>query len=354
MINLLRYLLICLCPLWLMAASRFELVKLADGVYATVRTEPPGFGVESNSVFIINEQDVVVVDAQSNLAATREVVRALRSLTDKPVRYVVNTHWHDDHIVGNQVYREAYPGVSFIGHTKARDYLQDAGLRARERFHRDDVPQFAAMLRKALADGKSLAGKPLTDEERQSYQSDLVLAEGYATVPPDFRPPLPDLTVDNSLTLWRGERSIEIRYLGRGHTSGDLVVYLPSEGIVCAGDLIVWPIPLIGGDQSHVADWSATLGRLAALKPSLIVPGHGPLLRDDRYLLQMQNLMRVVTERTHSAMAGGTTLEQVQKTVKLDDLRRSFAGDSPVRNLLFSSYVAGPAVTSAYHDLQGG
>lgn len=352
--KLLRYLLLCLCPLWLLAANRFELVKLAEGVYATVRTEPPGFGVESNSVFIINEQDVVVVDAQSNLAATREVLAALRSLTSKPVRYVVNTHWHDDHIVGNQVYREAYPGVSFIGHAKARDYLEGKGLKARERFHRDDVPQFASMLRKALADGKSLAGKALSDEERQSYQSDLALAEGYATVPPDFRPPLPDLTVSDSLTLWRGERSIEIRYLGRGHTSGDLVVYLPREGIVCAGDLIVWPIPLIGGDQSHVADWSATLGRLAALKASQIVPGHGPVLRDDRYLLQMQDLMQTVTERTRTAMAKGGTLEEVSKAVSLNDLRRDFAGDSPVRNMLFSSYVAGPAVTSAYHDLQGG
>ncbi|GAB3251332.1 MBL fold metallo-hydrolase [Chitinimonas naiadis] len=353
MTRLFHLLLLALCPLWLMASEHFDLVKLTDGVYATARKELPGFAVESNSVFIINEQDVVVVDAQSNLAATREVVAALRTLTDKPVRYVVNTHWHDDHIVGNAIYQEQYPGVEFIGHAKARHYLQDAGLKARERFHRDDIPQFSAMLRESLKQGKTLGGKPISEEERLSYQSDLALAAGYATVPPDFQPPLPGITVDDSLILHRGKRSIEIRYLGRGHTSGDLVVYLPQEGIVCAGDLVVWPIPLVGGDQSHVADWSATLAKLQRLKADQIVPGHGPVLHDARYVQTVADLMQAVTDRTRKAMQGGASLAQVRKVVRLDDLQQRFAAESPVRNVLFSQYVIGPAVTSAYEDLQG-
>src|ERR1041384_4496656 len=118
-----RLLRVCLCACWLTLsfaafgqAEKFELVKMADGVYATIRKEPPGLAVESNSLFIICDRDVIVVDAQSNVAATRAVLAALRRVTTKPVRYVINTHWHDDHIVGNQVYAQAFPGIDFIAH----------------------------------------------------------------------------------------------------------------------------------------------------------------------------------------------------------------------------------------------
>src|ERR1043165_5176764 len=81
--------------------AKFDVVKLAEGVYAAIRKDPPGFAVESNSVFIIRDDGVCVADAQSNTATTRMVLAALRKLTDKPVKYVINTHWHDDHIIGN-------------------------------------------------------------------------------------------------------------------------------------------------------------------------------------------------------------------------------------------------------------
>jgi glyoxylase-like metal-dependent hydrolase (beta-lactamase superfamily II) len=346
--NLLSLLLYICC---LNAQAAFTVTKLADGIYATVRNEPPGFAVESNSLFIIGPRDVIVVDAQSNLPATRETLAALRALTDKPVRYVVNTHWHDDHIVGNAVYREAFPGVAFIGHANARTYLQGPGIATRAHFHKDDVPSFSGMLEQALKDGKNLAGKPISDEERSSYGSDLALAHGYATVAPDFHPELPDLTLTDRLDLYQGERQVSIRYLGRGHTSGDIVVWLPKEGIVAAGDLVVWPVPLIGGDQSHVADWPATLDHMMALRPAIIVPGHGPILRDGAYVGQMQAMMRAVTERTRAAMANGAKLDAVRKVVKIDDFIPAFAGDSTVRQALFRMAMTVPAITSAFNDL---
>ena len=99
---------LCLCLLFAAApaafgqAGNFEMVKLAEGVYVARRTEPAGLTVNGNSVFIINDDDVVVVDATLTPGTAREELAALRKLTDKPVRYVVNTHWHDDHILGNQ------------------------------------------------------------------------------------------------------------------------------------------------------------------------------------------------------------------------------------------------------------
>ena len=119
-------------PAALAQAGGFELVKLAEGVYAATRTEPPGLTVNGNSVFIINEADVVVVDATLTPGTAREGLAALRKLTDKPVRYVVNTHWHDDHVMGNVAYREAFPGADFVAHERTREYLPAAGLKNRQ------------------------------------------------------------------------------------------------------------------------------------------------------------------------------------------------------------------------------
>lgn len=325
------------------------MIKIADGVYAAIRKEPPGFAVESNSLIVICEKDVIVVDAQSNFAATREVVKGIRTLTDKPVKFVINTHWHDDHIVGNSVYAEAFPEVEFIGHAQTRAYLPTQGLANRQKFHKD-IPTFIARIRSALEKNQNLKNEPLSEEERISYESDLALADGYQTVASDFQPLLPTITVAEGLTFYHGGRTIEILALGRGHTSGDIVVHLPKEHIVATGDLVVWPVPFVGSDQSHVNDWGATIERLRALQATTFIPGHGPVMHDDSYLQLMGRLMESIKLQVAAALTRGETLEQTRKSVNLDEYRKLFAGDSKVRNTLFSVYVVGPAVESAFRD----
>jgi cyclase len=330
--------------------AKFDVVKLAEGVYAAVRKDPPGFAVESNSLFVIGDDGVIVVDAQSNAAATRETLAALRTLTDKPVRVVVNTHWHDDHVVGNQVYAESFPGVQFVAHAATRAYLPAEGAANRRKWHEGGLSQFVELLRGFVRDNKSFGGGAIDDEERASYLSDISLGEGYMTVPAGYAPVLPTVTLEERLTLYQGSRAVEILFLGRGHTSGDVVVRLPRESVVAAGDLVVYPVPLVGSDQSHVSDWAATLEKLLALKASVILPGHGPLMRDDSYVRQVARLMDSVNGQTRAAVARGETPDAARKGVKLDEFRKLFAGESRVRNALFSMYVAGPAVASAYAD----
>src|SRR3954451_13361614 len=88
-----------------------ELVRLDSGVYAAIRRDPLSLAVNSNSLIIVRESDVVVVGAQFSRAATRETIAAIRKITEKPVGYVINTHWHDDHWAGDQVYRDSFPSV---------------------------------------------------------------------------------------------------------------------------------------------------------------------------------------------------------------------------------------------------
>ena len=331
------------------SAAGIDIEKLADGVYAAIRKEPPGLTVNANSVFIINDDDVIVVDSTLTPASAREALAELRKLTPKPVRYVVNTHWHDDHISGNKTYRDAFPGVEFIAHTRTREYLPTTGLANRKSaLGPDGYPAFIGALKNRLQKDVSVFGGPMDAEERATYASDIGIAEAFVREPTEVV--LPTITLDERLTLYRGARTIDIRFLGRGHSSGDIVVHLPHEGIVVAGDLVMAPVPYVGSPQSHPREWSATLGKLLALKPAIVVPGHGPVLRDDAYIRQMAALFASIDTQVRAAMARGETAEQVARSVKLDEAEKTFAGSSRMRKLVFRNYVAGPAVDAAYLD----
>jgi glyoxylase-like metal-dependent hydrolase (beta-lactamase superfamily II) len=349
---------ICLCLLTASApaaalgqAGNFEMVRLAEGVYVARRTEPAGLTVNANSVFIINEADVVVVDATLTPGTARETLAALRRLTDKPVRYVVNTHWHDDHVMGNAVYREAFPGADFVAHERTREYLPTTGLKNRQAaMSPGGYPGFINALKRRLEKNESVFGGPLDEEERAAVASDIRIAERYMAENPSAAVVLPTVTLRERLTLHRGARVIDILHLGRGHTSGDIVVHLPEEGVVVAGDLVIHPVPYVGNPQSHPGDWGETLEKLLALKHTVIVPGHGPVLRDDSYVRLMSRLFTSMHRQVAAAAARGETLEQVRKGVNLGEFRKAFAGDSRVRRDIFDSYVLGAGLAAAYAD----
>jgi cyclase len=349
---LLPVLAVLLLPLT--AAASFEVERIADGVYVARRTEPPGLMVDANSVFIVNEQDVVVVDANVGPSSAKEVLAALRKITAKPVRYVVNTHWHDDHVLGNQIYRDAFPGVEFIGHKTMGEYLPTQGLKNRQNMLAG-APSGVAMLKSLLEKSQGMDGKPLAAETRASYESDIRLVERYLAETPRVEIVAPTITFEDRFTLKRGARTIDVVHLGRGHTAGDIVVHLrkenSEENIVVTGDLVVWPVPLIGGPQSYVTEWGGTLRKLLALKPAVIVPGHGPVMRDDVYANKMIALMDAIKEQVGAAKSRGESVETARKNLKLDEHRREFAGDNQVRNVLFSQYVVGPGVAAVYREL---
>lgn len=331
-----------------MSAGDFSIEQLAAGVYAAIRKQPPLFSFDPNNVFIINDDDVIIVDANASLAATKELLAALRRLTNKPVKYVINTHWHDDHITGNQVWRQAYPQVEFIAHASTLTDRPAVGETNR-RGMLAGGKGYAARLRELVEQNKSLAGTPLTEEERVNYAADSAWIERALSEAPNVKMILPTLTIEDRLTLQRGQRTIEIRHLGRGHTAADLIVHLPKEGILITGDLVVWPIPLVGS-TSYPAVYSATMEKLLALPANIIVPGHGPVLRDQEYLKLMSRLLVSLKEQTATAVARGETLEQTRKSVNLSEFRRLLAGDSMLKRILFGDYVSGAGVAAAYRE----
>ncbi len=332
-------------------ADNFAVERVAEGVYAVVRRDPPGLMFEANAAFVVQDDHVVVVDGGSNPESARAVLAALRRTTRKPVRYLVNTHWHGDHMMGNQVWADAFPGLEIVAHAAAREDFLGEGAVARRQFA-EGAGQYASLLREKVAKGESVAGGPLSDEERLSHLTSVGLVDRALAQAGTARATPPTLTFDDRLVLARGGRAVELRWLGRAHTRGDVVVWLPAERLVLAGDLVAGPVPLVGS-TSFPLDYPATLDRLLALGATTIVPGHGPVLRDDAYPRLLARMLRSLGEQTRAAAARGETLEEARRGVDLAEFRAAIAGDSPVRALLFSQYVAGPAVARAYWQARG-
>ena len=328
----------------------FEVQKIGPDVYAVIRKEPPSLWFNPNTVFIIGKQDVIVVDSNISSEYTKEVLAALKKITSKPVKYVVNTHWHEDHVIGNHVYRDAFPGVQFIGHRSTLTDLPTIGA-ANRKGSIENGQGFIDLLKVKLQKGEDLAGNKLTAEERLGYSSDIKLVSSYLAESPNFQIILPTVLVDDHLELDDGRQKIEILYLGKAHTGGDLVVSLPKEKIVVSGDLVVFPIPLVGS-TSYPLEYGATLSKLLALNASIIIPGHGPVLRDQSYLKLMIRLLNSIKEQVEAAVVRGETLEQTRKSVDLEEFRHLFAADSQHKSFIFQNYVFLPATAAAYRQLK--
>src|SRR5579862_261928 len=163
----------------------FTIDTVAAGVYAVIRKESPGYILESNSLVIVGSQSVAVVDAQLTRTDTREVIEAIRRLTSKPVRYVINTHCHDDHVTGSVEYRDAFPGVDFVASKLMAEELDGICATNRASFRKQGLGT-ATFLRDLVGKNKSMLGGPLGDDERVAHLTAARLVEGFvAEAEPD-------------------------------------------------------------------------------------------------------------------------------------------------------------------------
>jgi cyclase len=328
----------------------FDVVEVAQGVHGVIWREPLQDPVEGNVLIIINEADVVLVDAPVMPGSAQRVVAAVRKLTTKPVRYVVNTHWHNDHVQSNDVYRDAWPGAEFISHHNTRtDAIEQAfGTIPKVR---TQYTETIARLQRWKAAGKDDSGKPVDEARKGRIDNVVELLQHFLDETTNVRMVAPDVTLDRSLILHRGTRTIEVRHLGRGNTRGDVVVFLPKERIVATGDLVVNPTPFAFG--SYYKEWIDTLGTLAELEVDAFFPGHGPVQRDRTYIEQLRGLLRTLTEQVGAAVAKGATLEETQKQVTLAEWQKVFAGTDETKNRAFEAFFVKPAVERAWRQAKG-
>ncbi len=287
----------------------YKFEKIADGVYYV-----PSHGFGSNDVVIVNDHDVVLVDTADTPAAMRALLEDLRTVTDKPVRYVIDTHWHFDHVDGNSVFG---PEVQIIGHQFVRHALESFDVLHREPYASmgaPDVTARVATLERRLASA-SASEKPELQRQLAEAQQ---LQRDYAEV----KVVPTNLTYSEKLILQRGGREIDLLFLGRGHTGGDTVVYLPKERIVCSGDLMETTLPYMG--DAFFDEWITTLGALKRIDFAVDLPGHGVPFSDKRLIGALQGYLRDFIAQGDKLRAQGVSAEQAAKRIDLTAYAKSF------------------------------
>ncbi|HVR28564.1 MAG TPA: MBL fold metallo-hydrolase [Thermoanaerobaculia bacterium] len=256
---------------------RFE--ELAPGVFFATEAGP--LFLLSNSLVVVNEEDVLVVDSHVTPAAARALIAAVATLTPKPITTLVNTHYHFDHAHGNLAFP---PGVVIVGHEYTREKL--AGDPMQERTY-TFFSKLLAENAEAVARQAAAATDPAT---KSGLEAQAKVLANHVRDDQETRPVPPQVTLSERMTLHHGGREIQLHFLGRGHTAGDVVVFLPEEKIVFTGDLLVQGPSYMG--DGFADEWIATLDRLKELDFELIVPGHGVPFRDRAFIDYAQAYLR--------------------------------------------------------------
>lgn len=246
------------------------LVQVAEGVYL--------FPGTVNSGVIVTERGVVVVDTQISPALARRLLGEIRRLTSAPLAYVVNTHYHGDHSYGNVVFAGEAP---IIAHERT------PGLMAAREWRM-----------KAFYESRGLPVR-------------------------SFPVVLPTLTFSDRLTLRLGEEVIELRHLGKTETDDAIVVYLPRQGVLFAGDTVrgegfpMLGMPNMAEGLTMDGEWPQVLEQIERMQPKVVVPGHGPVLRDLQFVARQRALMQDLIAAMRPYLERGAQLEEVKRDLRL-------------------------------------
>jgi glyoxylase-like metal-dependent hydrolase (beta-lactamase superfamily II) len=211
--------------------KQVSFTKLSDHAYAYTAEGDPNTGI------VIGDDAVMVIDTQATPAMAADVIRRIREVTDKPIKYVVLSHYHAVRVLG----ASAYEPEHVIASEDTLSLIQERG----EQDKASEIGRFPRLFRNV------------------------------ESVPPGLT--WPTMTFTGRMTLWLGKLEVQLLQLGRGHTKGDTVVWLPAERILFSGDLVEFDATPYAGD-AYFSDWPATLDAVARLEPQQLVPGRGAAL----------------------------------------------------------------------------
>jgi len=306
---------------------------LGGGVHVFRAPGDLDYWTSTNSVVVIDDEDVVVFDSPTRAVTAKAVIAEIRKLTPKPVRILVNSHWHQDHWSGNDEYVKAYPGLRIVASEETRDYMKRMpaayflnGLETAQKTRR-------AELATAIQTGKLPDGSPLTPEARAKKEEYLGQREQFMKEVAALPRVLPNVVYRDTMTFWSGRREFRLMSV-TGDATGSTVMFLPAEKILATGDVLPSPEdgkgpPPWTTNSYSVTPWLETLRRLDALEPAAIVPGQGPAMRDRTYLERTIQLFAAVIDQVHAALERGVVgVEAVQKSVNVDRIADAYAPDA--------------------------
>src|ERR1700748_3307905 len=234
---------------------------------------------DPNSGVIVGDDAVMVVDAQATPVMAQQVIDRVKKVTDKPIKYVLLSHYHAVRVLGASAYR----GAEILASAGTRSLIVERGKADMD----SEIGRFPRLFRAV----ESIPG--LT---------------------------WPSITFPDQMSVWLGQREVRIMHIGRGHTAGDVVAYVPDANVVFSGDLVEYHSACYCGD-AHFRDWPTTLDRLSQLQPNAVVPGRGPELTTPEMVKNSIELTRdflsTLYDSVSDSVAEGRSLKEAFDRARL-------------------------------------
>lgn len=278
--------------------------KMADGVYAAL-SKPATF-VNCNAVIFENSSDLLVVDSHSKPSAAASLIAQIRKeLTPKPVRYLVNSHFHWDHTQGNSAYRRASSKLDIIASESTRRLLAEGGA--------SQLKRSLDVAEKSLDGYREKLGASKTAEEKAHWERMVADTKSYLREMKDYTPDLPTITVKGDLVLHDKAHELHVVFRGRGHTEGDVSVWCPSKRVMATGDLAHGSLPYMG--DGYPNDWPNTLVGVAMLEFDKFAGGHAGVQMGKTRMYQMRDYIEELGMRIERGLRLGKSAEELQKEI---------------------------------------
>jgi cyclase len=285
-------------------ASLFTIEKVADGVFAALAK--PQALTNSNAAIFVLDRDVLVVDAHSKPSASAALLAQIKKeVTDKPVRYLANSHFHWDHTQGDITYKKADAEIEIIA-SNATKQLMMTLQRDRLKESLDTVPGLIDAVR-------SRQSRATTAQEREWCEDQLRQLRAYQQEMKDYPLELPTLTFDKMHVIKDRSGELQLAFNGKAHTAGDIQVFSPSKKVVASGDAIIGFLPNLNDGFPRL--WPKTIDSVGAWKFDHLIAGHGPVQHGRARMAQFRNYIEDLTARIERAKKAGTPLAELQKTI---------------------------------------
>ena len=297
--------------------------KVAEGIYAIIHDDATDEWPHGNTGVIIGENAVMVVDACYLPSMAREDIKLIKSVTSKPVRYLVFTHWHFDHNNGTIAYAESFPGITIISERESKKFIElnATWWAKRSVAQASSKRQSLAALELQVANGKDTAGHQLSAATIKALQLAIRQRTNELNELATLKVVAPNKVFDDSIVIDLGDRKVQLVDRRKGNSPHDVTIYVPDAQVLFTGDLLVQsPLPYFGA--SWPVPWVGVLRKVEAIPIKAMVPGHGPVQTDHSYTKLVREFLEVLMAKVEKLIWEGRTIEQIQSTIDMDDFKK--------------------------------
>jgi cyclase len=292
------------------SANLFDIQKVADGIYFA-RARPQAM-INSNAGIFVRSKDIVVVDAHSKPSAAAALIAQIkREVSPKPVRYVINTHFHWDHTQGNHAYRMTGEKIDFIASATTKQLMTDLAV-VRMKASVDGVPKQIDALREQSEHAKSAGEKAYCADgikQLEAYQAEL---KNYVLE-------LPTITFEKAYVLEDPAFDLHVEFHGHAHTAGDVFIFCPQQRVIATGDAVHGQLPFIADGFPRI--WPATIDSIGKMEFNAIMPGHAALQTGRTVMTNFRNYIEELTGKVDQGRKAGLSVAELQQRITVASLR---------------------------------